>query len=350
MRYCTETRTDVIRTIDYKDGKVVIIDQNRLPHELVTVELSDYKQVAEAICAMKVRGAPALGVAAAFGVALGAGPLDSSSFEGFYSRLEEIAEEIKSTRPTAVNLFWGADRILAAARDLKDQPIEKIKPELMRLAYFMLEEDESICRRLGKIGSELLNDGDAVITHCNAGGLACVGYGTALGVIRGATENGKRIKVYADETRPRLQGMKLTAWELAQDGIDVTIIADNMAASLMRKGLVNACIVGADRIAANGDTANKIGTYSLAALAKAHGIPFYVAAPTSTIDMSIATGDEIVIEERSAEEMTHIDGCPIAPIGVSVINPAFDITPAELITAIITEQGIEEPGGLDVRG
>lgn len=339
----------MIRTIDYKDGKAVIIDQNRLPHELVTVELCDYKQVAEAISTMKIRGAPALGVAAAFGVALGARALDSGSFEEFYSSLESIAEEIKSTRPTAVNLFWGADRILAAARDLKSRPIENIKSELIGLAYSMLEEDENICRRLGKIGSELLNDGDAVITHCNAGGLACVGYGTALGVIRGAIESGKKIKVYADETRPRLQGMKLTAWELAQDGIDVTIIADNMAASLMRKGLVNACIVGADRIAANGDTANKIGTYSLAVLAKVHGIPFYVAAPTSTIDMSIATGDEIVIEERSVEEMTHIDGHPVAPAGVPVINPAFDVTPAELITAIITEQGIEKPGAGKMR-
>ncbi|MEN6371977.1 MAG: S-methyl-5-thioribose-1-phosphate isomerase [Armatimonadota bacterium] len=332
-----------MRTVDYKDGKIVIIDQNRLPHELVTVELSDYRQVADAIRTMKVRGAPALGVTAAFGAAIGALSITSTDFEGFYARLEEIAGEIKGTRPTAVNLFWGIDRVLNLARELRGQPVESIKPELMRLACSMLDEDENICRTLGRIGGELLKDGDGVLTHCNAGGLACVGYGTALGVIRGAAESGKKLRVYADETRPRLQGMKLTAWELARDGIDVTIIADNMAASLMRKGMIDACVVGADRIAANGDTANKIGTYSVAVLARAHGVPFYVAAPTSTIDSSIASGDEIVIEERPSEEMTHIDGCAVAPAGVPVINPAFDVTPAEFITAIITEQGIIRP-------
>lgn len=340
MRDSFEACTDVIRTVDCKDGKVVIIDQNRLPHELVTVELNHYPQVTDAIRTMKVRGAPALGVTAALGVALGAVSISSDIFDGFYNRLEEIAEEIKGTRPTAVNLFWGVDRVLRLARERRDQPVESIKPELMRLACSMLDEDENVCRALGRIGGELLKDGDGVLTHCNAGGLACVGYGTALGVIRGAVESGKKLHVYADETRPRLQGMKLTAWELAQDGIDVTIIADNMAASLMRKGMIDACVVGADRIVSNGDTANKIGTYSVAVLAKAHGIPFYVAAPTSTIDPSIASGDEIVIEERSSEEMTHIDGVAVAPAGVPVMNPAFDVTPAEFITAIITERGI----------
>ncbi|MEN6519521.1 MAG: S-methyl-5-thioribose-1-phosphate isomerase [Armatimonadota bacterium] len=333
----------MIRTVDYKDGKIVIIDQNRLPHELITVELGDYLQVADAIRTMKVRGAPALGVTAALGVALGALPITSAGFEEFYERLETISEEIKSTRPTAVNLFWGVDRVLELARERRDLPVDSIKSELVRLACSMLDEDENICRTLGRIGGGLLKDGDGVLTHCNAGGLACVGYGTALGVIRGAVESGKRLRVYADETRPRLQGMKLTAWELARDGIDVTIIADNMAAALMRKGMIDACVVGADRIAANGDTANKIGTYSVAVLARAHGIPFYVAAPTSTIDFSIASGDGIVIEERSSEEMTHIDGRAVAPAGVPVINPAFDVTPAELITAIITEQGIIRP-------
>lgn len=333
----------MIRTVDYKDGKVVIIDQTRLPHQLRTIELEDYQAVAEAIRTMKVRGAPALGVAAALGVALGARSVEASGFESFYSHLEQIAAEIRATRPTAVNLFWGIDRVLEVARGAKDRPVEEIKAEIERAAKSMVEEDEDVCRRIGKFGAELLRDGDAVLTHCNAGGLACVGYGTALGVIRSAVESGKRVRVFAGETRPRLQGMKLTAWELVQDGIDVTVIADNMAASLMRQGKIDVCLVGADRIAANGDVANKIGTYSLAVLARAHGLPFYVAAPTSTIDLSLATGEEIPIEERPHEEMTHIEGHRIAPAGVPVINPAFDVTPAELITAIITEKGTARP-------
>ena len=330
----------MIRTVDYNDGKVVIIDQNALPAEMRTIELVDHRQVADAIRTMKVRGAPALGVTAALGVALGARSIQTADFDSFYSRLEEIAAEMRATRPTAVNLFWGIDRILDAARRAKGRPVAEIKVEIERLAVSMIEEDENICHKLGRNGAELLQDGSAVLTHCNAGGLACVGYGTALGVVRAAVESGKRLKVFADETRPRLQGMKLTAWELAEDGIDVTIIADNMAGSLMRQGRIDACIVGADRIAANGDTANKIGTYSVAVLAKAHGIPFYVAAPTSTIDLSLSSGDEIPIEERSPEEMTHIGGQRIAPHGARVINPAFDVTPAEFITAIITEKGI----------
>ncbi len=333
----------MIRTVDYLDGKVVLIDQNRLPHQLVTIELFDYREVADAIKTMKVRGAPALGVTAAIGVALGAQEIETADHQEFMSKLEQVASEIRATRPTAVNLFWGVDRILAAARQADGKPIEQIKEELNELARSMVQEDEDTCRRLGRNGAELLKDGDTVLTHCNAGGLACVGYGTALGVIRAAVESGKRIRVFADETRPRLQGMKLTAWELAQDGIDVTIIADNMAASLMRKGMIDACVVGADRITANGDTANKIGTYSVALAAKAHGVPFYVAAPMSTVDFQIASGEEIPIEERSSEEMTHVDGHRIAPEGVPVMNPSFDVTPAEYISAIITEKGVVRP-------
>lgn len=333
----------MIRTVDYRNGKVVIIDQTLLPAELVTVELDDYRDVAEAIRTMKVRGAPALGVTAALGVAVGARSVETSSVEEFLSRVEKIAAEMRATRPTAVNLFWGIDRILEVARRARGASVEEIKTEIERVASSMVAEDESVCRLLGKAGSELLSDGSTVLTHCNAGGLACVGYGTALGVIRGAIEIGKRLRVFADETRPRLQGMKLTAWELAQDGIDVTIIADNMAASLMRKGEIDNIVVGADRIAANGDTANKIGTYSLAVVARAHGVPFYVAAPMSTVDFALESGDGIPIEERSSEEMTHIDGQLIAPVGVPVLNPAFDVTPAELITAIITEKGIARP-------
>jgi methylthioribose-1-phosphate isomerase len=333
----------VIRTVDYKDGKVVIIDQTRLPETLAQIEMSDYREVAEAIRTMKVRGAPALGVVAALGLALGARSIDTADPAVFISNLEEIAFDIRSTRPTAVNLFWGIDRIMAAALASDSRDVEKIKAEIEKLAVSMIDEDEAACRALGSIGAELISDCSAVLTHCNAGGLACVAYGTALGVIRAAVESGKSIRVYADETRPRLQGMKLTAWELAQDGIDVTIIADNMAASLMRQKLIDSVIVGADRVAANGDAANKIGTYSLAVLARAHRIPFYVAAPISTIDLSVATGNDIPIEERDPEEMTHIDGKRIAPAGAKTINPSFDITPAEFITAIITEKGIARP-------
>ena len=332
----------MIRTVDLIDGKVVIIDQNKLPKSLEVIELSDYRQVADAIRTMKVRGAPALGVTAALGVAIGAAGIDAEDFDVFVVGLELIATEMKSTRPTAVNLFWGVDRIVQLAREMQDQSIQDIKDELLRTAKSMIAEDEDTCVRLGRFGAELIPDDD-VLTHCNGGALACAGYGTALGVIRAAVESGKRVKVLADETRPRLQGMKLTAWELARDGIDVTIIADNMAASLMRRGLVDCVVVGADRIASNGDTANKIGTYSLAVVSKAHGVPFYVAAPWSTIDTALATGDDIPIEERSPEEMTHIDGHRVAPEGVPVLNPSFDVTPAELIAAIITERGIILP-------
>lgn len=333
----------MLKTVELRNGKVVIIDQTLLPHELIILELSDYKEVADAITTMKVRGAPALGVTAALGVVLGAQSAASNHWPDFRKELETVAAAIRTTRPTAVNLFWGVDRMLRLAEASKHLPVDDIKHILRVEGERMVEEDIEANRRLGAHGAELINHGDSILTHCNAGALACVGYGTAAGVIRAAWEQGKQIKVYADETRPRLQGMKLTAWELARDGIPVTVIADNMAGVLMRDGKINCCVVGADRIAANGDVANKIGTYSVSVLAHVHGIEFYVAAPTSTIDLNLALGKEIPIEERSHEEMTHIDGHRVAPEGVKVINPSFDVTPAQYVSAIVTEKGVARP-------
>ena len=332
-----------IRTVYWEDGKVKLIDQTRLPDEYVILEYSDYRDVVRGIKVMEVRGAPAIGVAAALGIALGAQAISTSDPKEFIRRVEEIAQEFRSTRPTAVNLFWGIERILETARRNADQPISEIKRAILDEAISIQQEDIEINRRLGRFGAELIPDGSTVLTHCNAGALATAGYGTALGVIRAAVEAGKRIKVIADETRPRLQGMKLTAWECVQAGIPVTVITDNMAAWAMKKGMVNCIVVGADRIAANGDVANKVGTYGVAVLARAHNIPFYVAAPMSTVDLSIPDGDHIPIEERSEVEVTHIGQTCIAPAGVSVFNPAFDVTPAEYITAIITEHGILRP-------
>ena len=333
------------RTIDYVNGKVIMIDQTRIPAELVTIELSTHEAVADAIVKMKVRGAPAIGVAAALGMALAARNAKAQHAEAFICELEQAAHVLRNTRPTAVNLFWGIEKMLCAARVAVGDglPIPEVKQVLDECALAMLDQDEEVCRAIGAHGAELMPDEGHVLTHCNAGALACVSYGTALGVIRGAIELGKRIHVYADETRPRLQGMKLTCFELVSDNIPVTVISDNMAGSLMRKGRIDCVVVGADRIAANGDVANKIGTYPVAVLAHHHGIPFYVAAPTSTIDLSLHSGDDIPIEERPHEEMTHIDGHRIAPLGVEVINPSFDVTPASLVMAIITEKGIAYP-------
>jgi len=333
----------MIRTVDWLDGKIRLIDQTRLPAKLEVLDLSDYRQVAAAIKDMKVRGAPAIGVTAALGVALGALSIEADDWLAFYAALERIADELRHTRPTAVNLFWGIDRMLALARGFQGSAVSEIRDMLVAEAVIMLDEDEDANRRLGANGAELIPDNASVLTHCNAGALATVAYGTALGVIRAAVEQGKRVHVYADETRPRLQGMKLTAWELAQDGIPVTVIADNMAGMLMSEGRIDCVVVGADRVAANGDTANKIGTYSVSVLAKAHGVPFYVAAPLSTIDPSLPDGSLIPIEDRPHEEMTHIDGVRVAPEGVEVINPAFDVTPAKNIAAIITEAGVFYP-------
>ena len=332
-----------IKPVDWEDGKVKLIDQTRIPDELVTLEFTDYRDVVSAICTMQVRGAPAIGVAAALGIALGARSIDASDGEGFMRRLEAIAEEFRCTRPTAVNLFWAIHRMLQTARANLNLPTEELRNVLVREALDILREDVEINRRIGQLGAELINDGDTVLTHCNAGALATAGYGTALGVIRAAAESGKKVKVIADETRPRLQGMKLTAWELCQLGIPVTVITDSMAGWAMSKGMVNCVFVGADRIAANGDVANKVGTYSVAVLARAHGIPFYVAAPMSTVDLSILDGKHIPIEERCPTEVTHIAGTRIAPEGVAVLNPAFDVTPAEYVAAIVTERGILRP-------
>jgi len=333
------------RTIDYANGKVIMIDQTRIPAELVTIELSTPEAVADAIVKMKVRGAPAIGVAAALGMALAARNSDAQHPEELVEELERAAYVLRNTRPTAVNLFWGIEKMLCAAKAAVGDglPIPEVKQVLDECALAMLDADEEVCRAIGSHGAELMPDEGHVLTHCNAGALACVSYGTALGVIRAAVELGKRIHVYADETRPRLQGMKLTCFELVRDHIPVTVISDNMAGSLMRKGRIDCVVVGADRIAANGDVANKIGTYPVAVLAHHHGIPFYVAAPTSTIDHSLQSGDDIPIEERPHEEMTHIDGHRIAPLGAEVINPSFDVTPASLVTAIITEKGIAYP-------
>lgn len=333
------------RTVDYTNGKVIMIDQTRIPAELVTIELSTTEQVADAIVSMKVRGAPAIGVAAALGMALASRNAGTEQPNEFIAEIERAAHVLRNTRPTAVNLFWGIERMLCTAKAAVADglPVSEVRDVLDECAIAMLQEDEDTCRAIGAHGAELMPSDGHVLTHCNAGALACVSYGTALGVIRGAIEQGKRIHVYSDETRPRLQGMKLTCFELVSDNIPVTVISDNMAGSLMRKGRIDCVVVGADRIATNGDVANKIGTYPVAVLAHHHGIPFYVAAPTSTIDFSLHSGDDIPIEERSHEEMTHIDGHRIAPLGVEIINPSFDVTPAALVTAIITEKGIARP-------
>jgi methylthioribose-1-phosphate isomerase len=325
--------------VQWEAGRLRLLDQNALPEELRYIDYTDWREVVEAIKVMVVRGAPAIGCTAALGIAMASQNLIVESRDVFLARMSHISEAFRTARPTAVNLMWAVDRLMNLARTTPGSIVD-IKDGLMVEAIKMLHEDIEANRRLGWFGADLLADNSNVLTHCNAGALATAGYGTALGVIRAAVETGKNIHVYADETRPRLQGMKLTAWELVREGIPVTVIADNMAASLMKQGRVDAVVVGADRIAANGDTANKIGTYSLAVLAHHHNIPFYVAAPLSTVDMSIETGLQIPIEQRDAREMTHIGDKQIAPNGVAVINPAFDVTPAHLITAIFTEQGV----------
>jgi len=291
---------------------------------------------------MVVRGAPAIGVSAAYGVALGALRSKARTVQEFEPEFEKICARLAGTRPTAVNLFWAIDRMkrLFAAMVAAGAPLTDIQQKLLAEAHAMYEEDIAACKTMGAFGGELLPDEGGVLTHCNAGALATCGYGTALGVIRSAVEQGKKIHVYADETRPFLQGARLTAWELMADGIPTTVICDNMAASLMRAGKIKAVVVGADRIAANGDFANKIGTYNVAILAKEHGIPFYCAAPWSTIDTATATGDAIPIEERSAKEVTHHGGKQLTPHNVGICNPAFDVTPAKYVTAIITERGV----------
>ncbi|APG25372.1 S-methyl-5-thioribose-1-phosphate isomerase [Syntrophotalea acetylenica] len=329
-----------IRPIEYRDGAIRMIDQRLLPTQEVWIRYRDYQSVAEAIRSMVVRGAPAIGVAAAFGVAFGARDIAAAGFGEFYAELEKVCATLAATRPTAVNLFWALDRMRTRARQLAGSPLDDIRTELLNEALAVAAEDEAINRAMGRHGAVLIPDGARILTHCNAGALATGGYGTALGVIRAAVESGKSVSVLADETRPFLQGARLTAWELHKDGIPVTLICDNMAGALMRQGEIDGVIVGADRIAANGDVANKIGTYSVAVLAREHGLPFYVAAPLSTIDRNIADGDQIPIEERDAIEVTHCGATRLAPEGIRVRNPAFDVTPARLVTAIITERGV----------
>jgi len=330
----------MIKTINWKNNTVVLIDQNALPSAERYVTCKSYKEVISSIKDLTVRGAPAIGVAAAMGAALGALRLPSLPPEKFRRKFITICDEIARARPTAHNLFWALERMKKRFDQAKHSSQRHLVAELVNEAKRICLEDIEINRQMGKQGSKLLADGNNILTHCNAGALATAGYGTALGVIRAAHEQGKKLHIYVDETRPVLQGARLTAWELKKEKIPFTLITDNMAGFLMRQGKIDKIIVGADRIAANGDTANKIGTYSLAVLAQAHRIPFYVAAPLSTIDVSLKTGAAIPIEERKNEEVTHFKGVRSAPKGTKVYNPAFDVTPAQFITAIITETGI----------
>jgi methylthioribose-1-phosphate isomerase len=330
----------MIKTLEWTAGGVCFIDQTKLPTEEVYVTCRTYQEVAAAIHDMVVRGAPAIGVAAAMGVALGIQQSSAKDEQSLRREFDRISTVIGETRPTAVNLFWAIRRMREKLDSLAGRPLPEIKTALVREAQQMYLEDIAANQAMGRHGATLMPNSGGVLTHCNAGALATCGYGTALGVIRAAIEAGKKIHVFADETRPFLQGARLTAWELTKDGIQTTVIADNMAGAMMRQGKIKAAVVGADRIAANGDVANKIGTYTVAVLAKEHGIPFYVAAPWSTVDMNTPSGDQIPIEQRSPKEVTHHGGKQMAPDGVLVENPAFDVTPNQYVTAIVTERGI----------
>jgi len=327
----------MVETIRWVDGSVVMIDQTRLPIEEHYVTCRSYEEVAHAIRNMVIRGAPAIGVAAAMGVALGVLRSDESNLD---QEVETICQTLARTRPTAVNLFWGIGRMKRLYDSLRGRPIGEIRERMIQEALLVREEDIAINRSIGRNGAPLVPDHKTVLTHCNAGALATAGYGTALGVIRAAVEGGKQVDVFADETRPFLQGARLTVWELQRDAIPTTLITDNMAGHFLKSGRIGCVVVGADRIAANGDVANKVGTYPLAVLAKENVVPFYVAAPVSTLDLTLASGDTIPIEQRSAAEVTHVFGQPVAPEGTAVQNPAFDVTPARYVTAIITEKGV----------
>ena len=330
----------MIQTLEWTSRGVVFIDQTKLPTEEVYVTCTTHQQVADAIRNMVVRGAPAIGVAAAMGIALGVKNSKAESVADLKKDFDQICETIRQTRPTAVNLFWAIRRMQEKFEALRIRPIAQIYHALIEEAQRMHAEDIAANQAMGRHGATLMPSTGGVLTHCNAGALATAGYGTALGVIRAAVEAGKKIHVYADETRPFLQGSRLTAWELMKDGIPTTVISDNMAGAMMQQGKIGAVVVGADRIAANGDVANKIGTYTVAVLANAHGIPFYVAAPISTVDLATPDGGKIPIEQRNPREVTHIAGKQMVPDGVQVENPAFDVTPAKYVAAIITERGI----------
>ncbi|HEX3985816.1 MAG TPA: S-methyl-5-thioribose-1-phosphate isomerase [Acidobacteriaceae bacterium] len=336
----------MIPTLEWTPEGVRFLDQTRLPLEEVYTLATSYQQVAEVIATMVVRGAPAIGVAAAMGLALGVKNSSSATVPALAQEFEAMCQTLAATRPTAVNLFWAIERMKLLFADVSARPgatVASLRDALIAEAQRMYDEDIAACRQMGAYGAPLLPRQGGVLTHCNAGALATCGYGTALGVIRSAFEQGHDLHVYADETRPFLQGARLTAWELMHDQIPTTVLCDNMAASLMRQGKIQAVIVGADRIAANGDVANKIGTYGVAVLAKEHGIPFYVAAPWSTIDLRTPTGEAIPIEQRSPREVTHHAGKQLTPNGVGIENPAFDVTPAKYVTAIITERGVLRP-------
>jgi methylthioribose-1-phosphate isomerase len=330
----------VLDTIRWEDDAVLLIDQRILPTKEEYVACRDAESVAQAIKDMVVRGAPAIGVTAAMGIALGLKQARARTAAELQRTMESLSELMAATRPTAVNLFWAIERMKRKFAELLPSGIDATCAGMVDEAVAVLKEDIELNRRMGAHGAKLLEDGMRVLTHCNAGALATAGYGTALGVLRAAVEAGKRIEVFADETRPFLQGARLTAWELMKDGIPVTLITDNMAGHFMARGEIDVVVLGSDRIAANGDVANKIGTYSVAVLAKEHGIPFYAVAPTSTFDLSIASGKEIPIEERSADEVTHVHGVRLAPEGIRIRNPAFDVTPHQLVSAIVCENGI----------
>jgi methylthioribose-1-phosphate isomerase len=330
----------MIQTLEWTDSGVRFIDQTKLPTEETYVTCKTYEQVADAIRNMVVRGAPAIGVAAAMGIALGVKNSKAENVGEMKREFDQICDTMSKTRPTAVNLFWAIRRLQDKFELLRVRPLPQIKQALIEEAQRMHAEDIAANQAMGRYGATLMPAGGGVLTHCNAGALATCGYGTALGVIRAAVEQGKKIHVYADETRPFLQGSRLTAWELMKDGIPTTVISDNMAGAIMKQGKIGAIVVGADRIAANGDVANKIGTYTVAVLAKENGIPFYVAAPFSTIDLDTPDGSKIPIEQRDAKEVTHVGGKQMVPTGVQVENPAFDVTPAKYVTAIVSERGI----------
>ncbi len=323
-------------------AKIRFIDQTMLPEKFVKVTTDDLNTLWDAIKKLKVRGAPAIGIAGAFGVVIGTQNSKAKNFAAFEKDLEKVIQYLKISRPTAVNLFWALDRMKTVALENKTDDISALKHILLHEAIKIFNEDKHICRKMAQNGSGLIKSGDSILTHCNAGALATADFGTALGLISKAHHDGKKIKVFVDETRPLLQGARLTAWELTKEGVDATLICDNMAASLMAKGKIDKIFVGADRIARNGDTANKVGTYSLAVLANYHKIPFYVVAPISTFDLSLKDGTSIPIEERSHKEVTEIFGLRIAPKNMKAYNPAFDVTPHNLIKAIITEEGIFE--------
>jgi methylthioribose-1-phosphate isomerase len=335
----------MLPTIEWNDEGVVMIDQRKLPSVEIYVKCKSAKEVAKAIKTMVIRGAPAIGVAAAMGLALGVRQSTATGTTKLAGEFYKLCEMMADTRPTAVNLFWAIDRMkrVFAEAASSGQSVEQIKERLAKEAHLIHDEDLASCRAMGLFGASVVPDTARVLTHCNAGALATAGYGTALGVIRGAVEQGKKVAVIADETRPFLQGARLTAWELMRDGIDTTVITDNMSGALMLGGQIDLVVVGADRIAANGDVANKIGTYTVAVLAKEHGIPFYVAAPISTIDLATPDGSGIPIEERNAKEVTHMGPARLTPQSAKVRNPAFDVTPNKYVTAIITERGIARP-------